>query len=154
MLGVFRKLPKTLYRVNNGRTISLRDYDSQSLKGRVSYDLHLHGDLVLPLEDSTHFKQPNGLSLRPDTPFMNELIRKFKSKNGVVFTLPEGLELPEELILYHEHSDHYSIQTTKPVTLNDFNHNLTEFFAKYSTEAQTIPEWAAKHPYPGSDHSH
>jgi hypothetical protein len=59
----FQRLPLSLFRIQAGPTVSLRDYDTQMAKNRLSYDLKLHGNLVLPMQGDV-FHTPNGMSLR------------------------------------------------------------------------------------------
>ena len=37
--------------------------------------------------------------------------------------------MPSGLILLHEHSDHYSLQTIEPISLNALNTLLTKFLS-------------------------
>ncbi|GAA5858300.1 hypothetical protein JCM8547_004639 [Rhodosporidiobolus lusitaniae] len=117
-----------MFRVNAGPR-DLRDHDTQVSKGRHSYDLHLEkaDGFVYPLRDPSKFATPNGASLRPDGPMFQEIVRNFDVPNAVVWELDEGLPLPSELILYHEHSDHYSIQTRVPMPLPELNERITRF---------------------------
>ncbi|KAI5480904.1 hypothetical protein MNV49_006713 [Pseudohyphozyma bogoriensis] len=92
------------------------------------------------------FEVPNGCSLRPDCPTMQEVIRGFNHKNTIVWTIPEGLPFPSHFVLIHEHSDHFSLQTTEPVSLTEFNKRLTTFFTEKCTE-MTQKEWCEKYPF-------
>ncbi len=78
-----------------------------------------------------------------------EVVRNFRGTNITVYVLPEGTPLPPSLTLLHEHSDHYSLQCTEPVSLDGkwlfslppprvltqlpiaLNATLTEFINKY-----------------------
>jgi hypothetical protein len=122
----FTTLPLTLYRVQSRLPVKLRSFDQQILLNRTSFDLKLHNDLVLPIDPSKGFKTPNGMSLRPPSETMIRILKEFKG-SPTVYTLRCGLELPEDLCVYHEHTDHYSLQTTVPISLPDFNKKLTEF---------------------------
>jgi hypothetical protein len=44
-----------------------------------------------------------------------------------VYTIRCGLELPPHFILYHEHSDHYSLQTREPIPLEELDQRMTQF---------------------------
>ena len=41
--------------------------------------------------------------------------------------------------MFHEHTDHYSMQTTTPISLPDYNEKLTEFLKTLPT--QTVEEF-------------
>jgi hypothetical protein len=56
------------------------------------------------------------MSLRPSTEKMHAILKEFRAPPRV-YHLPNGLELPKHFVIFHEHSDHYSLQTTEPVTL-------------------------------------
>jgi len=122
------QVPVELARVQSGRKVRLRDYDSQMKLGRYSFDLKLKDGLVLPYEGDD-FVDPNGCSLRePTSPMFQEVVRNFRGRNILISILPQGTPLPPSLTILHEHSDHYSIQCTRPITLNALNKELTEFF--------------------------
>ncbi len=132
----YRRLPFTLYRIQSRLPVTLRDFDKQREMGRDSYDLKLFDGLVKPIKQGTEFERPNGMSLRPPTNKMIEILVNFKG-TPTIYRLLSGLELPPHLILYHEHTDHYSLQTSEPVTLDEFNGRLTEFL-------QTLPSLSRK----------
>ncbi len=73
------------------------------------------------------FRGPNGASVRPNGPFLQELVRVFEETNSVIYRLPEGMsestllailfipalsgtKLPPDLVCLHEHTEHHSIQ--------------------------------------------
>ena len=127
MVTRFVQLPRTLYRIQPKLQVSLRSFEAQQAKKRTSYDLKLHDGLVLPAQGDT-FIGPNGMSLRPMGPKMVEILKGFKG-NPRVYALLEGMTLPEGLIVLHEHSDHYSMQTTKPITLDELNEKMTQLLS-------------------------
>lgn len=117
---------------------------------------------------------PNGCSLRePLSPTFQEVVRNFRGPNILVYIIKAGLaspyyffplahwlisrcvsiyagtRLPPDLTILHEHSDHFSLQCTRPMALNglsstsastwrvvvdsiavDLNSRLTEFINK------------------------
>jgi hypothetical protein len=122
----FTRVPTTLYRIQSQPTVMLRDHQVQMALGRTSYDLKLVDQLVHPLPLKSHFHTPNGMSLRPVGPNMLSILERFRG-TPTIYTLGCGLELPENLCIFHEHSDHYSLQTTVPMSLEEFNQSLTQF---------------------------
>ena len=77
------------------------------------------------------YHTPNGMSLRPGNDKMREYLANVKGPR-TVFRMHEGMPLPKEFVIFHEHSDHYSMQTTEPIDLHSFNDKLTKFL-------QTLP---------------
>jgi hypothetical protein len=131
----FTRIPLTLYRIQAQPSVRLRDYETQVTKGRTSFDLKTHDGLVQPLPPNSEFNTPNGMSLRPAGPNMFSILNKFRGEPKI-FTFRCGLELPSGLCVYHEHSDHYSLQTTKPIPLNDFNQILTDFLSTLPVQSK------------------
>ena len=64
------------------------------------------------------FERPNGLSLRPVGLFLAEMLDNIEPK--FIFELPVGLTLPKDMVMIHERSDHYSLQTTIPISPKTF----------------------------------
>lgn len=122
----FQKLPITLYRIQPGLPVSLRDFDTQQAKGRESYDLKIHSDNLVHPAQGDEWIGPNGMSLRPGNDTMLNILRNWRGDTRV-YRMSEGLQLPKELIVLHERDDHYSMQTTEPVHLSVLNERLTEF---------------------------
>jgi hypothetical protein len=121
----YTQLPFTLYRIQPRMPVKLRRYDEQMKLGRASFDLITHNELVIPVEGSK-FEVPNGMSLRPASDIMVQLLQNYRGE-PTIYCLTTGLLLPTHFCIYHEHSDHYSLQTTRDTGYNEFNHNLTEF---------------------------
>jgi len=125
------QVPVDLARVQSGRHVRLRDYDTQKGLKRFSYDLKLRDGEVWPAEGD-FFIGPNGCSLRePLSPTFQEVVRNFRGTNILVFVIPKGTRIPPSLTILHEHSDHYSMQCTSPMTLEDLNYELTEFITEH-----------------------
>jgi len=128
LLGRYNAFPCDLARVQSGASVKLRDYASQIALKRSSYDLNLKDGQVLPAEGE-YFIGPNGCSLRePLSPTFQEVVRNFRGRNILVYIIKSGTQLPPDLTILHEHSDHFSLQCTKPTSLNKLNNRLTEFF--------------------------
>ncbi|KAG6850367.1 hypothetical protein H0H93_014321 [Arthromyces matolae] len=141
------KVPVDLARVQSGWSVKLRDYETQREQKRFSYDLKLKDGLVMPAE-GPNFIGPNGCSLRePLSPTFQEVVRNFRGSNIVISVIPEGTPLPSTLQILHEHSDHYSLQCTKPMTLNELNEECTKFV---SANAKTMDKEQFDEEYPFS----
>lgn len=93
---------------------------------------------------------PNGASVRPNTFFMQEIIRNFRGKDTTIYRLPQGTPLPEDLVILHEHTDHHSIQCTRPMTLEELNKAVTKF-CKDHGEKMTKEEFVEKYPFDEAD---
>ncbi|KAG5340656.1 hypothetical protein C0989_000911 [Termitomyces sp. Mn162] len=111
-------VPVDLARVQSGSNVKLRDYETQKELKRFSYDLKLQKGIVVPA-DGPEFIGPNGCSLRPPfSPTFQEVVRNFRGANIIISVIPRGTILLPTLQILHEHSDHYSLQCTKPMTLD------------------------------------
>lgn len=122
----FSYAPISLYRIQSNLPVKLRDYERQISLDRQSFDLKLHNGLVHPMPEGSPFYTPNGMSLRPASEKMIEILKAFRGSPSI-YRLHEGLPLPKHFVILHEHTDHYSLQTTEQVTLELFNKRLTEF---------------------------
>ncbi|KAJ7490589.1 hypothetical protein FB451DRAFT_1079381 [Mycena latifolia] len=121
-------LPVDLARVQSGMNVRLRDYETQKKLKRFSYDLKVQEDGLVHPAEGPSFIGPNGCSLRePLSPTFQEVVRNFRGSAIGVFVIKQGTILPETLTLLHEHSDHFSLQCTKPMSLDDLNEELTKF---------------------------
>ncbi|KAG5638123.1 hypothetical protein H0H81_001726 [Sphagnurus paluster] len=139
------KVPVDLARVQSGRNVKLRDYETQVKLKRFSYDLKLQDGKVLPAEGD-NFIGPNGCSLRePLSPTFQEVVRNFRGTNIIISVIPEGTPLPPTLTILHEHSDHFSLQCTKPMTLDELNNELTKFI---TANAKTLDKEQFDEEYP------
>ena len=131
LLGRYNVLPYDIFRIQSGPQVSLRDYEVQKQLGRRSYDLHVGpGGTVRP-SVGENFNGPNGCSVRPKGLNLDELIDTFRGRDTLIYRLGEGLSLPTDLVLLHEHTDHHALQCAVPMTLEDLNRKLTDLFAKH-----------------------
>ena len=121
----FTQLPLTLFRIQPLLPVNLRNFEDQQRKGRASFDLKTVNGLVHPAVGNS-FTGPNGMSLRPSSDVMRDILVNFRG-SPLVYQLPTGLVLPEGLVILHEHSDHYSLQTTMPISLPELNAKMTTF---------------------------
>ncbi|KAF8881158.1 hypothetical protein CPB84DRAFT_1792036 [Gymnopilus junonius] len=90
--------------------VNLRDYETQVKQKRFSFDLKLKDGMVLPAQGENLWW---------------EVVRNFA-------VIPQGVRLPPSLTILHEHSDHYSLQCTRPMTLEELNQECTDFINAYS----------------------
>jgi hypothetical protein len=147
LLGKYNVIYRDLFRVNATEKVILRDFESQKKLDRSSYDLVLKEDgLVHPSPSTGNFEGPNGASVRPNSPFMQEVIRGFKGKGVVIYLLKEGTPLPPELVLLHEHTDHHSIQCTQPMKLSELNERITKF-CKANGVKMSKAEFVERYPF-------
>jgi hypothetical protein len=142
LLGRFTTFPLDICRIQSGKLVSLRDRAVQTKEGKASFDLDLHNGKVLPAlgED---FLGPNGMSMRPPTPYFINFAENFRGRRVVVFYVPKGTILPQNLVLLHEHTDHYSLQTAVPCSLPELNERLTKFLHE-NAQALTVQELAKR----------
>lgn len=116
--------------------MTLRDFDTQMAKGRTSFDLKLdEKGFVQPVVIGSKFTTPNGMSLRPAGDTMIQILKSFRGEPKI-YHLACGLELPKGLVVYHEHSDHYSLQTSEPISLTMFNERLTKFLQELPAQTK------------------
>jgi hypothetical protein len=126
LLTPFKSVPVTLFRIQVKDKMKLREKARQEKLHRSSYDFILQPDgLVHPSIGNT-FTFPNGASLRPLGPVLKEIIANFRG--NCIFVVPKDTPIPDDLILLHEHSDHYSLQTSSPCTERQLNQRLQNFF--------------------------
>ncbi|KAI2611995.1 hypothetical protein GGR54DRAFT_338782 [Hypoxylon sp. NC1633] len=142
MIAVFRRFPKELFRVNNGQVIKLRVWTPK----RHLYDIVTHHELVQPKALSPlSYVAPNGASMRPNSPYQQSLVSwRFRGIDTLVYSVPEGTTLPDDLLLVHERSDHYSLQPARTMTLDELNTTMTRFFitnARVFTREQWLKEY-------------
>lgn len=126
--GKFKKFPITLYRLQQSKEVKLRDLTSQSSKGRRSYDFVINDDGLIYPSTTENFIGPNGMSLRPIGKSLANISKSLKY--SYVYEIPEGTEIPDDLILLHEYLDHYSLQTSVKCTPLDLNYRLNSFIMK------------------------
>jgi len=99
-------------------------------KNSQSYDFTIgENGLINPME-SDYFVTPNGLSLRPAGINNWDIIWTYKGKFRVVY-IPAGVEIPEGLVLILERGDHYSLQTTVSISLQELNKKMTDFLKPF-----------------------
>ena len=135
LIAVFKRFPKEIFRVNNGRKVELRtwtprrrvydisptnglvqpkatkpmSYEGESSKERLVRPRVLRANLILA---------PNGASMRPNSPYQQSLVSwRFRGDDVIVYAVPEGTALPDDLLLVHERSDHYSLQPAESMTI-------------------------------------
>jgi len=127
LIGIYRnEFPVTLYRFQSAKEIKLREMISQLKKNKSSYDFTLFNGLIKPIE-LVNFERPNGMSLRPMGSNLKKIAKTYKY--NYAYEILKGTKIPEELnlILVHEHTDHYSLQTSVECTEEDLNLRLNKF---------------------------
>lgn len=97
LLGRYKIVPGELFRVGATAQTVLRDFDAQHASGHTSYDLHLGPDGLVHPKLGPNWEGPNGASMRPNGPMMQEIIRNFNARDTTIYRLPQGLEKLESL---------------------------------------------------------
>lgn len=97
-------------------------------KGNSSYDYVQSPDGLIYPSKEDFYKAPNGLSLFPYCVFIIDILEN-RPKNTVVTILPKGLKIPDSLVLIHEFGDHFSLQTTSPITPAALNTTMSNFLS-------------------------
>ncbi|KAG9252686.1 uncharacterized protein F5Z01DRAFT_222684 [Emericellopsis atlantica] len=143
LIAVFRRFPKELFRVNNGRKVQLRTWTPR----RRVYDISLTNGLVQPKATKpTSYEAPNGASMRPNSPYQQSLVSwRFRGDDVIVYGVPEGTALPDDLLLVHERSDHYSLQPAVSMTITELNGKITRFLTANS-RVFTREQWIETYP--------
>lgn len=138
-------VPLALFRIcGKSRNVILREHAVQMAKGSRSYDLTLAEDgLVHPAPLDDVFIGPNGASLRPAGINMWDIV---SSRRGItnVLEIPDGVMIPEGLVLLHEHGDHYSLQCTKPIKRKALEGLMNQFIADFPFYSKE--EYFSKYP--------
>jgi len=80
---------------------------------------------------------------------MYELVAFRKSKTTRVIEIPEGAEIPQGLVLLHEHTDHYSLQPSRPMKPAEFIGLVGTFVKPF--QLLTQDEYAKAYPYINGD---
>ncbi|KAG9252688.1 uncharacterized protein F5Z01DRAFT_222722 [Emericellopsis atlantica] len=139
-INSFKHVPLLLFRLNSGKSIKLREYSARRSR---SFDVLSEAGTVKAkaLTPST-YEAPNGASMRPLGEFQTALVENFKGSNVTVYAVPEGTQLPDDLILVHEHTDHYSLQPAVDMPLSELNEKITAFLRTHGT-TYSRDEWLA-----------
>jgi len=66
-----------------------------------------------------------------------------------VIEIPEGAEVPEGLVLLHEHTDDYSLQPSRPMTPREFLKLVRTFVKPFKLLTQD--EYVEAYPYINGD---
>ncbi|KAF9017857.1 hypothetical protein BDZ89DRAFT_1074494 [Hymenopellis radicata] len=146
LLGRYTTVPYELFSINATKKVILRDFAEQKAKGRSSYDLHIHEDGLVHPAKGDFWIGPNGASVHPDGPMLQEVVRNFRGKGTTVYRILPGKKLPDDLVLLHEHSDLHSIQCNTPMTLAQLNKKVTEF-CQQNSEEMTQAEFVERYPF-------
>jgi hypothetical protein len=141
IIGRFTVAPIGLFRIQTGQSVKLREYYRQKELKRMSFDYRSTDGIIKPATGSD-FIGPNGMSLRPGGFVLGEIIANYRGNN--IYFIPKGTKFPSELVLLHEHSDHYSLQTSVECHENTLNQRLTDFLA--NMEQLSKEKYFERHP--------
>ncbi|KAG6009338.1 hypothetical protein E4U21_002646 [Claviceps maximensis] len=136
----FRTLPTMLFRLSNGGGIRLRD---RALGKRKSFDVVSRNGIVYPRGSAARYG-PNGASMRPLAKAQIELVKQYVGPNIIVYQVPENTILPDNLVLFDEGNNHFSMQPAKPMTVEELNVALTNFFEE-NGKKYTKEQWLLIH---------
>jgi hypothetical protein len=141
LIAVYKdKTPVKLFRIatGKGKKINLRERSAQVAKGSPSFDFTIQSDGLIHPMTGPDFMGPNGMSLRPNGMSQYEILAGMRGEVSVT-EIPEGVPIPEGLVLLHEHTDHFSMQSTVACTPRELNNKLTKFVEQY--ERYPKSEW-------------
>ncbi|KAI0416977.1 hypothetical protein F5X98DRAFT_375358 [Xylaria grammica] len=143
LVTVFRSFPKQLFRVNNGRYVTLRVHRPN----RVAYDIVAQNGQVEPKALNLQtYVAPNGASMRPNSPYQQLLVSSsFRGPEVIIYAIAQGTQLPDDLLLVHERTDHYSLQPGVPMSVDDLNRRITDFMWT-TARAYTRKQWLEEFP--------
>jgi hypothetical protein len=112
-------LPVTLYRFQSFKLPKLREKSLQKKLGKFSFDFVLGTNGLYNPARGDKYPGPNGLSLRPIGANLAELLRT-TYPTTIIYELPKDLPVPASLVMIHEHTDHYSLQTKESIEPEQF----------------------------------
>ncbi|WEW59977.1 hypothetical protein PRK78_005459 [Emydomyces testavorans] len=142
-IQAFTRIPKELFRLNNGKEIRLRAHPGPRRPWGL-FDLLTEAGKVKPKAlDPVTYEFPNGASMRPNSIKQQRLVRSVRGPDIYVYSILEGVqgaelapldgcqldigtELPDDLIIVHEFRDHYSLQARKEMTVEGTRNGVTE----------------------------
>ncbi|KAM0272830.1 hypothetical protein ACHAQH_008589 [Verticillium albo-atrum] len=151
-IASFNSEKPKLRRLLLSRNGQAEGFESRHLPRHVNY---LFATVVYDqLGDSDiSYLAPNGASMRPLSEFQTKLVKEFKWSNVVVYAIPEGSPLPDDLIMVHEDTDHYSLQPAVEMPLKDLDKKITRFLEAYATvysQAQWLAAFKTDNAYEAS----
>ena len=140
--------PVALVRIAGGTNVRLRAEATQKAAGRTSFDISAPDGIVAPRDPAEErFLGPNGMPMRSKGPTLAIIVGTFKAPKTVLHEVPQGTPIPPELVVLHEHSDHYSVQPAERMTLTKLNAALTAFLAQPGVARFDSKEaWYQRHP--------
>ncbi|KAK2749687.1 hypothetical protein FQN57_005910 [Myotisia sp. PD_48] len=150
-IASFSRVPREIFRTNNGPTVRLRAHIGP-VRPRGKFDLLTTQDgRVLPKAlTPAQYEWPNGASLRCNSRMQHWLVRSFKVPDACVYVLREGVDVPRDLILVHEFADHYSLQARKEMTVPELEEKIMAFL-QGKGELLGKAEWMKRYPQPEYD---
>jgi hypothetical protein len=132
LLGRYTKtFPITLFRLQPQKEVKLREFIRQQEKDLTYFDFRLMNDGLIHPQSTEYFVFPNGMSMRPTGKKLENFLKSFRGK--CIYMVKEGTKIPDNLVLLHEHTDHYSLQTSVPCKEDELNERLTKFLTENAT---------------------
>ncbi|KAG6025844.1 hypothetical protein E4U19_002965 [Claviceps sp. Clav32 group G5] len=115
---------------------------------RQTYDIvaKQNGLVEAKALDPQTYVAPNGASMRPNSVYQQSLVSwRFRGSDVIVYSVPQGTSLPDDLVLVHERTDHYSLQPAEQMTIDNLNTKITEFL-RANAEVFTRERWLKAYP--------
>ncbi|KAJ5576434.1 hypothetical protein N7535_003360 [Penicillium sp. DV-2018c] len=155
-VSTHQTFPASLYRfqIHRGSTLydrALRQDDWEYEDGiEISPDGLVHPNITIDFS--------NGAVLMPNTLFMQKVTRNsfdyyIDSVEGGqtpaephYLCIPKGTNIPKSLILYRERTSRFSLQPAHPMSLDNLNKELTEFYLDFG-RVLDADEWLDRNPY-------
>ncbi|KAK2792143.1 hypothetical protein FQN52_003911 [Onygenales sp. PD_12] len=158
LVSVHSSFPATLYRFQLRRESQLYDKKLQKGDSEPEDAVNISQDGLIYPEVSDSIS--NGALFMPNTFFMQELMRMFfdyyldnladsqPSAYPHLLCITKGTLIPNTLVLLRERNirSRFSLQPSFPMSLNDLNSALTEFYSKCGT-ITPAEKWFEEHEY-------
>lgn len=123
----------------------MRERQAQLMKNSLSFDFIGGKDGLVHPTEGDYYRAPNGISLIPSGNTFWHIVAPWRGNPKITF-VPQGTVIDPslDLVLIRERNEHYSLQTTKPISLKTLNDKLTLFLGQF--QLLTKAEYVEKYP--------
>lgn len=123
----------------------MRERQAQLMKQSNSFDFIGGKDGFVHPAVGDKYRAPNGISLIPGGNTFWHIAADWRGSPLITF-IPEGTTLDDSLnlVLIRERNEHYSLQTTIPISLKDLNAKLTKYMSQF--ERLTKDQYVKRYP--------